>query len=468
MGGQQRDVTQILAYTVQACHDTVPPEEIHGILKTIAHNFITERCTGEQMAVGINACRAICARSPSSLLPEDSNTLHDDEANGIGSSSISVDVEAFARDLAGFAKHRDRSVAVAGRSWTNFVREVHPSLLQGKDRGSTGSALHRAGEKPLRYGEQRVASGVAGADLLVEYESKKAAYLKKQMASKSQDGQSEVEDDDSEGWVDIDEGEVEDDEGWVEMDDEDDDEEVDDGSKDEDLVENDDDEYESEDNSGDEDEDEVEQAPTLVPVIIIDGKPVPSENTELMNRDKTIDLASMTPEQRAKFNEEISSSRVFTAADFEKMRKLVEREERLKRDPRAAARLKRRRAQGKEFEELSDDESEADSDADEGRVQVKGAVNTNDIMADAKRKRANKMERLEKIIAGREQFEHKQRAGGSTNTEKKRKQNFLMSKFSTRNRTKQSSKETARRGILQKTKKTRQNKHENKKRRRKL
>jgi protein SDA1 len=466
MGGQQRDVTQILAYTVQACHDTVPPEEIHGILKTIAHNFITERCTGEQMAVGINACRAICARSPSSLLPEDSNTLNDDEANDIGSSSISVDVEAFARDLAGYAKHRDRSVAVAGRSWTNFVREVHPSLLQGKDRGTTGSALHRAGEKPLRYGEQRVASGVAGADLLVEYESKKAAHLKKQMASGSKcvesEGEDEDEGEDSGDWVDIDddEGEVEDDDGWVEMDDTNEEEEEDD-----DLIEND---YESEDNSGCEDEDEIEQAPTLVPVTIIDGKPVPLENPESVNEDKTVDLASMTPEQRAKFNEEISSSRVFTAADFEKMRKLVEREERLKRDPRAAARMKRRRAQGKEFEELSDDESEADSDDDEGRVQVKGAVNANDIMADAKRKRANKMERLEKIIAGREQFEHKQRAGGSTNTEKKRKQNFLMSKFSTKNRSKQSSKETARRGILQKTKKNKQFKHENKKRRRKL
>ena len=79
MGGQQRDVTQILSYAVQACHETIPPEEIHGILKTIAHNFITERCSGEQMAVGINACRAICARAPSSLVPEDSNsnTLED-------------------------------------------------------------------------------------------------------------------------------------------------------------------------------------------------------------------------------------------------------------------------------------------------------------------------------------------------------------------------------------------------------
>ena len=53
MGGHQRDVTQILAYTVQSCHETVPPEEVHSLLQTIAHNFITERCSGEQIAVGI-------------------------------------------------------------------------------------------------------------------------------------------------------------------------------------------------------------------------------------------------------------------------------------------------------------------------------------------------------------------------------------------------------------------------------
>ena len=461
MGGQQRDVTQILAYTVQACHDLVPPEEIHGLLKTIAHNFITERCTGEQMAVGINACRAICARSPSSLVPEDLNTMYDDES-GLGTSSISVDVEAFVRDLAGYSKHRDRSVAVAGRSWTNFIREVHPSLLQGKDRGTTGSALHRAGEKPLRYGEERISSGIAGADLLVEYEAKKAAYLRQKMDKKalgvdissdaSSDGDGiefERMNDEVESTRSEDEN---DSEGWVDIDGSDEDEEVEESFENEGQI------NDSSDN---------EKAPTLVPVKIVDGKAVPVSDLESKVNRSSIDLASMTPEQRAKLNEQISSTRVFTAEEFEKMRKLVEREERIKRDPRAAARLKRRRAQGREFEELSDDESDDDSD-EEAKIYVKGAVNTNDIMADAKRKRANKMERLEKVLAGREAFEHKRRDGGSTNTEKKRKKNFLMSKFSMSNRTKQGSKDTARRGTLKKQKKNKLSKHENKKRRRKL
>jgi protein SDA1 len=43
----QKDVTQILAYLIQACHELVPPEDLMPIVKAIAHNFITERCTNE-------------------------------------------------------------------------------------------------------------------------------------------------------------------------------------------------------------------------------------------------------------------------------------------------------------------------------------------------------------------------------------------------------------------------------------
>ena len=441
MGGHQRDVTAVLAYSVQACHEMVPPEEVHGLLQTIAHNFVTERCSGEQIAVGINACRAICARVPASLVKEDSNSSND-ESNG-STSSVHVDVEAFARDLAGYAKHKDRSVAVAGRAWTNFVREVYPSLLQGKDRGTVGSALHKSGEKPMRYGEQRISNGVKGADLLVEYESKKEAHIKRQALKRARE-----DEDDGIGYEPMNDGEDGEDDGWEEVEVEGEDEN-DDGWE----------EVEAED----EDEDEV--APDLVKVKEVNGKVVPEEEGDEAEEDSVIDLSKMSAEERHKLAMDVSANRVFTAADFQKMRKLVEREERAKRDPRAAARLKRLRAKGEEFEELSDD-SEPDSDDEDG-VRTKGAVNVMDIAAEAKRKRANKLERLQKILSGREKFEHKQREGGSTNTEKTRKKTFLMTKFSFANREKQGSKETARRGTLKKTKKGVQDNHSNKKRRRK-
>jgi len=383
MGGHQRDVTGILAYAVQACHESVPPDEVYGILKTIAHNFVTERCSEEQMAVGINAIRAICARTPSVLSIEDSK----DEAV-----ATAFDVEAFVRDIAAFANHRDRSVSIAGKSYTNFIRETHPSLLQGKHRGLRGSALHKAKAKPMRYGEAKVNYGVEGADLLLEYEAQKAAYEREQARMRAEGGDEE-------------------DEFEEEMNDvESDDEEAPDL-----IVVDPEEENENSDNG----EADSSQA---------------GDNGDQEQKEDVLDLSKMTQEERNKLKQEISSTRVFTAADFAKMRKLVQREERARRDPREAARRKRAIARGQAFDELSEDDF--DEDDEEDNIHVKGAVNPDAIMAEAKRKRKSKAERLKKVLEGREKFEANDRGGGSTNTEKERKKNFLMSKSSKRARSK--------------------------------
>ncbi len=389
MGGQQRDVTGILAYTVQACHPSVPPDEVYGILKTIAHNFVTERCSEEQMAVGINAIRAICARVPSVLSKEESR-----ESSG----ATAMDVEAFVRDIAAYSNHRDRSVGIAGKAFTNFIRETYPSLLQGKDRGLKGSALHRAKAKPMRYGEQTISSGVEGADLLIEYESKKAAYLRKMQEEGAEDGDEEEADEE------VDEEETE---GLEEPEE--------DGS--EDMNEADDDE---EGDNGD------EEAPELV---VVDKTDAILKDTD--GEPDVIDLSKMTTQERDALKQHVSSTRVFSAADFLKMRKLVERERRVMQDPREAARRKRAIAKGEEFDALSDDEDSdgADSD-DDAKIRVKGAVDAVDIMAESTRKRQTKADKLQKVLEGRQKFESKDRAGGSTNTEKQRRKNFLMSKSS--------------------------------------
>lgn len=407
MGGHQRDVTAVLAYTVQACHSLVPPDEIYGILKTIAHNFITERCTEEQMAVGINAARSICARVPAVMSQEEAQD--------------SMDVEAFARDLAGFAKHRDRSVRIAGSGWLNWVRQTHPGLLQGKDRGMEGTALHRSGSKTLLYGQSAAASGVEGADLLAEYESKKRAAVQANSDDEGEDEGGSEDNCEEEGDEEPEYGEGEEEGGGEEVNAEPDD-----------------------------DDDDDDNAPELVEVDIEGSEPV-------------IDLSKMTEEERDKLKQELSSTRIYSTEDFVKMRKLVDREERAKRDPREQARRKRAIAAGLEFEALSDDSDS--SDDDEGGVNVKGTVGPEDIMAAATRKRQNKAERLKKIIAGRTQFENKQREGGSTNIEKLRKKNFLMTKFSREARTKGSGKNKMQ---AKKREMAMKGTHESKKRRRKL
>ena len=434
MGGHQRDVTAILAYSVQSCHQYVPPEEIYGILKTIAHNFITERCSEEQMAVGINAVRSICARVPSVLSTEEDEK--DEDGREISSS---WDVEAFTRDLAGYAKHKDRSISIAGRGWVNFIREVHPSLLQGKDRGLVGAGLHKEGERPLRYGEVRAALGVEGADLLAAYEASKR---RKEKGGKKNSAGSDDDDESESGWVEMNDGEGDDDDesesGWVEMNDEEaesDDEEA------PDLV------LLGEDNDaggkeGEDDADDGERAD-----------------------DDEVDYSKLSKEERAKMQQEVSSTRIFTASEFAKMNKLVARQQQARRDPRLAAKLKRAIAKGEEFDDISDSDVDHSDDED---IHIKGAVNATDIMADAKRKRMSKAEKLEKIIEGRVKFESKERAGGSTNTEKKRKKNFAMSKFSFDTRKKIGEKNTAKIGRKQERSKLDGGGRDAKKRRRKF
>merc|ERR1712238_64632 len=129
-------------------------------------------------------------------------------------------------------------------------------------------------------------------------------------------------------------------------------------------------------------------------------------------------------------------------------KKLVDRQQRAKRDPRLAARLKHAKAKGEEFADMSDSD---DSDDDEN-IHIKGAVNTMDLMAEAKKKRMSKAEKLEKIIEGREKWESKQRAGGSTNTEKTRKKSFAMTQHSFSTRKKMGEKTTAKQGRKTKNK----------------
>lgn len=424
MGGHQRDVTAILAYTVQACHSLVPPDEIFGILKTISHNFITERCSEEQMAVGINAVRAICARVPTCMAKEDASSsaaaglLMDDST--AATAAITMDMEAFARDLAAYATHRDRSVGIAGKAWLNFVREVHPALLSSKDRGLKGSGLvkfYGGQTQPVRYGEHVAAAGVDGADLLVEYEARKRAA---QLKSKNNGSDENSNDDDEKDEDDDENDEIMDSGSWEEVDGDDADNADDNDSEGWEDVE--------------EEENETDDAPTLIP-LDSDGKPLVGETHESTDVENIPNVAKMTKAQRDTLKQQVSSTRIFSASDFAKMKKLVERENRAKFDPREAARRKRAIARGQEFEALS--ESESDDDSENGdNVNIKGTVNPEDIMAMATRKRQSKADKLEKVLSGRSQFETKKREGGSTNIEKKRKKNFIMSKFSQEARSK--------------------------------
>ena len=63
LNSHQREVTVILAYLVQASHELVPPDEMVPVIKTIANNFVADRCDEEVIAVGLNALREVITPS---------------------------------------------------------------------------------------------------------------------------------------------------------------------------------------------------------------------------------------------------------------------------------------------------------------------------------------------------------------------------------------------------------------------
>lgn len=71
-------------------------------IKAIAFSFITDRCTNEVIAVGINSVREILVRVPALLLEED--------------------MEDFIQDIVLYGKKAHKSVMIAAHGVLNFVR----------------------------------------------------------------------------------------------------------------------------------------------------------------------------------------------------------------------------------------------------------------------------------------------------------------------------------------------------------
>ena len=106
----QKDVTVILTYLVQACHELIPPDDIITLLKAIAHNFVSDRCPDEVIAVGLNSIREIIARVPAAL--------HE------------PDMDDFIQDLAQYARKTHKVVMTAANGLVNLVKTLFPSLLK--------------------------------------------------------------------------------------------------------------------------------------------------------------------------------------------------------------------------------------------------------------------------------------------------------------------------------------------------
>lgn len=135
----------MLAYLTQACHDMLPPDVLHPILKGLADTFVFELRSSVAMAAGINSIRAICARVPLAILDQP-----DADAE-----MVAEEESALLLDLVQYKAHKDKGVCMAGRSLLGLYLEVCPALLAKKDRGKGGAeaVLRGAPAKVRVYGE---------------------------------------------------------------------------------------------------------------------------------------------------------------------------------------------------------------------------------------------------------------------------------------------------------------------------
>ncbi|KAL1189397.1 hypothetical protein V5N11_029013 [Cardamine amara subsp. amara] len=136
-----KDITQILAAAVQACHEKVPSDSVEPLFMQIVNQFV--HGGSEAIAVGLNVVREMCLR-----------------IRGLMTEDLLQDLVRYRKDYP-----HDKAISAACRSLVALFREMDPLLLAKKDRGRPGGPIAR----PKQYGEEdTVFSNVPNIELLLQ------------------------------------------------------------------------------------------------------------------------------------------------------------------------------------------------------------------------------------------------------------------------------------------------------------
>ena len=192
---RQPSVTSFLASLAQSTHSLVPPDVLEPLIQKIANEFVSEAAAAEIASAGLNAIREICVRQPLAM----NDTL--------------------LQDLVMYRKSKDKGVMMAAKGLLSLYREVGADMLKKRDRGKEAAMGLRSGErKERRFGEEE-AGEIEGIELLEQWkeEEMQRKRLEKALpADAGEDEQEEVEgEDDSDGWEAEEDDESDDSGGWV-------------------------------------------------------------------------------------------------------------------------------------------------------------------------------------------------------------------------------------------------------------
>ena len=177
---RQPSVTTFLACLAQATHSLVPPDALEPLVQKIANEFVSEASASEIASAGLNAIREICVRQPLAM----NDTL--------------------LQDLVMYRKSKDKGTMMAAKGLLSLYREVGADLLKKRDRGKTATMGIKSGSiKERRFGEEE-AGGIEGLELLEEWkaEERKRKRAEKGLPELGTDEEDDEDSDDEEqkGW----------------------------------------------------------------------------------------------------------------------------------------------------------------------------------------------------------------------------------------------------------------------------
>lgn len=188
---RQPSVTSFLASLAQSTHPLVPPDVLEPLVQKIANEFVSEAAAAEVASAGLNAIREICVRQPLAM----NDTL--------------------LQDLVMYRKSKDKGVMMAAKGLLGLYREVGAEMLKKRDRGKEAAMGLRSGErKERRFGEEE-AGEIEGLELLQKWKEEEKQRKRIEKGLPAEGGEEEELDEADWGAWDVEEDESDDSGGWI-------------------------------------------------------------------------------------------------------------------------------------------------------------------------------------------------------------------------------------------------------------
>ncbi|TKA60675.1 hypothetical protein B0A55_11031, partial [Friedmanniomyces simplex] len=180
---RQPSVTGFLASLAQASHSLVPPDVLDPLVQKIANEFVSEAAASEVASAGLNGIREVCVRQPLAMN------------------------ETLLQDLVQYRKSKDKGVQMAARGLLSLYREVGAEMLRKRDRGRDAALKLRSkdgdGGLDRRFG-QVDEGGIEGLDLLEKWKEEQGLDEDEEEAKGWENWDAESDSSESSGgWVNV-------------------------------------------------------------------------------------------------------------------------------------------------------------------------------------------------------------------------------------------------------------------------